>query len=99
MGLTYTKRRLIIRIEDYMAWVFNTVQGGASVGYGRQIRRLREMQGRTAKWVAQQMGVTSAVMSLIEHDKRTLKGHEIVRLAQILGVTPNEILTTSNLPA
>jgi hypothetical protein len=45
------------------------------------------------------MGVTSAVMSLIEHDKRTLKDHEIVRLAQILGVTPNEILTTSSLSA
>jgi transcriptional regulator with XRE-family HTH domain len=78
---------------------FNTAQGGAFVGYGRQIRRLREAQGRTAKWVAHQMGITSAVMSRIEHDKRTLKDHEIVRLAQILGVTPNEILTTSTLSA
>ena len=59
---------------------------------GRRLARLRRGQGLTQKELAQALEVSQPVISDYENDVIKLSGETIMALAQILGVSADEIL-------
>jgi transcriptional regulator with XRE-family HTH domain len=59
---------------------------------GQRVARLRKEKGITQKEMAEMLGVTQPVVSDYEHDELRLHGELIVKLAEILGASANEIL-------
>jgi len=55
------------------------------------LRKLREERGLVQKFVAKQVGCSSAHISRIEHGKEIPTRGELWRLAEILGVEPDAI--------
>ena len=59
---------------------------------GSRIARLRKDKGMTQKELAEALGVTQPAVSDYENDEIGLESIRIVQLAQILGVSADEIL-------
>lgn len=45
-------------------------------------------QGRTKRWVAQQMGIQETYLVAMLNERKPLQPHHIAKLEQILGVRP-----------
>jgi XRE family transcriptional regulator, fatty acid utilization regulator len=60
---------------------------------GRRIRQLRTQRGLTLDALAAELGRAPSQVSVIENGKRELKLGELQRLARILGVTLDELLS------
>lgn len=60
---------------------------------GRRIRQLRTDRGLTLEALAAELGRAPSQVSVIENGKRELKLGELQRLARILGVTLDELLS------
>ena len=59
---------------------------------GERIARLRKERGITQKELADMLGVTQPVVSDYEHGELRVHGELIIRLAEILRTSANEIL-------
>jgi len=59
---------------------------------GLRVRELRERQGLTQVKLAKVLGTSQAALSQVEHGSRGLTVQQVVKLARVLGATPNEIL-------
>jgi transcriptional regulator with XRE-family HTH domain len=59
---------------------------------GQRLRELRERQGLTQVKLAKALGTSQAALSQVEHGSRGLTVQQVVKLARVLGATPNEIL-------
>lgn len=63
--------------------------------FGQRLRRLREERGISARQLALQVGLHPSYISLIENGKRavdsTLKHRQMVAIAGVLGVSPDEL--------
>src|SRR6188474_3076981 len=64
-----------------------------SLTVGRRIRQLRLDRGMTLDVLATHLGRAISQVSVIENGKRELKLGELQRLARILGVTLDELLS------
>jgi len=60
--------------------------------YGQILRRLREAQGRAQAEVARQAGMSPAQLNRLERDQRGLYVKDFVRLAEVLGEKPGNLL-------
>jgi Zn-dependent peptidase ImmA (M78 family)/transcriptional regulator with XRE-family HTH domain len=69
-------------------------------GIGRTIRELRRQQKLTQQELADRLGVNHAqVISSIEKGERALKATELIKLAELLSVSPSALLAGSLPPA
>ena len=59
---------------------------------GERLARLRKERGLTQKQVAEQTGLVQELVSNYELDKLRLNAEMIVRFAEVLGVTTDELL-------
>lgn len=59
---------------------------------GENIRRLREAKGMKQDELAEALGVTAGAVSLWESNKRSMNVKQADKLAQVLGVTLNDIV-------
>lgn len=59
---------------------------------GERLARLRRERGLTQKQVAEQTGLVQELVSNYELDKLRLNAEMIVRFAEVLGVTTDELL-------
>lgn len=59
---------------------------------GEKIKTLRETQLLSQEELAHLLKIDRATLSLIEHDKRELKAHELKLIAEILNVSIDELL-------
>ena len=59
---------------------------------GQRIRDERERQNMSLKQLALEVGITSAALSQIEKGKRSLKIDLLLKIADTLHITPNDIL-------
>ncbi len=63
---------------------------------GKNIKELRKSKGITATFVAQNIGVTSSVLSEIERGKSNPTLDKLVALSDFFGVTTDYLLKGSN---
>lgn len=63
-----------------------------TVNYGNQVKKIREGSGLKAKFVAGKIGLSPSEYSAIENGRRRLTAELVVKIAQVLGVTPDDIL-------
>ena len=66
---------------------------------GARIAALRKDKGMTQLELARQMNVTDKAVSKWERDKAAPDIHSIPKLAELLGITANELLAASPPPA
>lgn len=62
--------------------------------YGEKIRLIREMRGYSQENVAAQLGIAQAAYSRIETNQSKLDSAMLVKVADILGVSPVDILSS-----
>lgn len=67
-----------------------------NIEIGDRIKNLRKSKGITATFVAQNIGVTSAVLSEIERNKNKPTIDKVVALSDFFGVTTDYLLKGSN---
>ncbi len=60
--------------------------------FGRRLAELRKMQGISQEQLALMSGVARSYVSGVERGKRNISLLNIVRLAETLGVGPEELL-------
>jgi len=60
--------------------------------YGQILRGLREAQGRAQAEVARQAGMSPAQLNRLERDQRGLYVKDFVRIAEVLGEKPGNLL-------
>ena len=65
---------------------------------GRRIRQLRERRKLTQLRLAQELGMSRTSVTNVEIGRQRLLIHQFVRLAQILGVPPSELLPPLDQP-
>ncbi|MDB5009209.1 MAG: helix-turn-helix domain protein [Mucilaginibacter sp.] len=65
--------------------------------YGEKIRLVREMRGFSQENIAAKLGIAQNAYSRIELNQSKLEAGMLVKIADVLGVTPMDIL--SNQPA
>lgn len=58
---------------------------------GSRLRAIRVEQGRSAKWLAHRIGISSASISQIERGKQALDPDHAIAAAAVLGVAPSAI--------
>lgn len=58
---------------------------------GDRLREIRVSQGRTATWLAGQIGLSRASISQIERGKQSLDPDAAIAAARALGVAPSQI--------
>jgi transcriptional regulator with XRE-family HTH domain len=63
---------------------------------GHRIRSIRERQGFTQVEIAKALGIPQSNVSAMERGARGLTVHQVVKLAKILKVTADEILSGRN---
>lgn len=63
---------------------------------GKTIKELRKSKGITATFVAQNIGVTSSVLSEIERGKSNPTIDKVVALSDFFGVTTDYLLKGAN---
>lgn len=62
--------------------------------FGEKIRLIREMRGYSQENVAAKLGIAQNAYSRIETNQTKLDSAMLVKIADILGVTPMDILST-----
>lgn len=67
-----------------------------NIEIGKTIRELRKSKGITATFVAQNIGVTSSVLSEIERGKSNPTIDKVVALSDFFGVTTDYLLKGAN---
>jgi len=67
-----------------------------NIQIGERIKELRKSKGITATFVAQNIGVTSSVLSEIERNKNKPTIDKVVALSDFFGVTTDYLLKGSN---
>lgn len=60
--------------------------------YGQMLRRLREAKGRAQAEVARKAGISPAQLARLEMDQRGLYVEDFVRIAEVLGEKPGNLL-------
>jgi transcriptional regulator with XRE-family HTH domain len=60
--------------------------------YGQILRTLREAKGRAQVEVARQAGISPAQLNRLERDQRGLYVEDFVRIAEVLGEKPGNLL-------
>ena len=60
--------------------------------FGDRIRKLRLERGLKAKFVAEKLGLSPSQYSDLEHNGKKLTADLIVKLVEILRVSPNDVL-------
>ncbi len=60
--------------------------------YGQILRRLREAKGRVQAEVARRAGISPAQLARLEMDQRGLYVEDFVRIAEVLGEKPGNLL-------
>lgn len=60
--------------------------------FGDRIRKLRLERGLKAKFVAEKVGLSPSQYSDLEHNRKKLTADLIVRLVEVLHVSPNDVL-------
>ena len=58
---------------------------------GHRIRTIRKDTGHSQAELAKQAGISAAYLNLIEHNRRTIGGALLLRLAEALNVPPSEL--------
>jgi DNA-binding XRE family transcriptional regulator len=66
---------------------------------GARIRALREQAGMQSQELAARLGIDPSAMSNIERGKRSVKTQELIRIAEILSVSPLSLIDADSLPA
>ena len=66
------------------------------VRMGKRIAQIRRDLGLTQGQVAEQAGLTTQTVSSAERGTKALRPKNIVKLCQVLKVTPNDLLLESN---
>ena len=66
------------------------------VRMGKRIAQIRRDLGLTQGQVAEQAGLTTQTVSSAERGTKALRPKNIVKLCQVLNVTPNDLLLESN---
>ena len=61
------------------------------LGIGQRIRTLRKAKGLTQTWMADQLGITSAALSLYEHGKVAIPSPRLAQIAELLHVRPGSL--------
>lgn len=62
-----------------------------TISPGQRLRAIRASQGRTATWLARQIGLSRASISQIERGKQSLDPDDAIAAARALGVAPSNI--------
>lgn len=65
------------------------------VNMGRRIAGIRKKLNLTQDQVAELTGLTTQTISSAEHGTKALRPENIVKLCQVLDVTPNDLLLNS----
>lgn len=63
---------------------------------GRQIADIRKKRNLTQDQVAELAGLTTQTISSAEHGTKALRPENIVKLCQVLDVTPNDLLLSTS---
>lgn len=66
---------------------------------GARIRAYREQAGMQSQELAARLGIDPSAMSNIERGKRSVKTAELVRIAEVLDISPLALLDEESLPA
>lgn len=66
---------------------------------GTRIRAYREQAGMQSQELAARLGIDPSAMSNIERGKRSVKTAELVRIAEVLDISPLALLDEESLPA
>ena len=61
-----------------------------------RIRELREARGWTVAYLASLVGVSSPHMSQVERGIKNINNHLLVRCANALGVSPDELISSND---
>ena len=67
--------------------------------FGRRLKEIRKRQGVSQVDLAQRLGIHQSLISQYERGYLRLHGALLVRLAQALQTTPDEILTVREIPS
>ncbi len=59
---------------------------------GYKIRAIRDMQGISQEYLANQLGISQSTMSKIENDEMAVNFEKLYEISQILGVDINNVL-------
>lgn len=59
---------------------------------GHRIRKLREMRNLTQEYLAEQIGISVSGFSRIERDEVKISGERLIRIAELLDVSVDELL-------
>lgn len=62
---------------------------------GRNVRRTREARDKTAKWLADEVGVSDATMTRIEQGAQSITTDVLDRIALALGTTSTALMRLS----
>lgn len=57
-----------------------------------RLKEIRKQKGMTAEEVGREIGVTQAAIANWENNRRIMNVDTLVRLSQVLGCTPNDLL-------
>ena len=60
--------------------------------YGEEIKKMRKLFGYTQKFVSEKTGIPQNTISWIEKDKGLANIHQCVLLAELFGVTVDELI-------
>lgn len=63
-----------------------------NINYGTKIKEIRISKGIKAKFVAERVGLSPSEYSAIESGRRRLTADLVLSIAEVLGITPNDIL-------
>lgn len=61
-----------------------------------RIRQIRQKRKLTIAQLAEMVGVSTPHMSEVERGKKNLNNHLMVRIAQSLGVRPDDLISSDN---
>ncbi len=95
MSVQTTPRTGLTIAPSYPRWGATTVVRNAATEpdtIGQRLARLRKEKGLTQVELAERLKINQSMMSDYERDVIRLHGELIVQLAQILGVTADELL-------
>ena len=76
-----------------------TVPSPDENAFGRRVQEIRKRRGLSQVEVAQRLGIHQSLVSQYERGYLRLHGALVVRLAQVLRTTPDEILAVNNAKA
>lgn len=62
------------------------------VAVGKRIKAAREREGMTQEELAEYVDMSATHISVIERGKKGLRLENLVRIANVLGVSPDELL-------